>query len=652
MFPLKGILGGLFVFLLIFSFVPPVSFVHAQTSANLTGIWNLADYYDPSNPKTVGTNVMYLQQTGNDVVAYTVPLNSYVHCGGTDRSWYFTGSIFYTGQNTNPIIIKGLASVCHYWITGGESSPDDHFDDEPFSLTFTADCSFADGYYQTHDGPLHYFAIKFTNLSILCADNQPPVANAGPDQIGIKEGSQIFLDGSGSRDPDNDSIISYKWWVAYAERPISLFATEGPYPWFYAPSVNKDQTRFTIGLQVFDGKAWSSPDYVDIFVKPYYQIKMIRTFPEEINPYPRGISAGYYAYPPGNNPPRPSSALEIIVTHLADGSAALAGITVTIEACPQSALARHPGDEWDGHGHDERWQNPCQRGDRPFANFQEGNISGNPIKLKTENDGILVLDYQPPKFVDYRGFSFYISGEDVVTARLEDYPGSNSRLQKSLITRVPSLQAMPGSEDCPIVTQPIIYGDARNYRFEMQNFHDCSFFGTEQTNLSINRIANAYMQRQMDCMRISEEFCLVPTQANSYDRQKHWDPDPSLWRPMTSIKRPEDLRPIRVTAMSLQWGGLLDIGPRGCLQDYDGPGPNPDEPCRFWQYPHKTHNNGKVVDIGISELDADHKLLLRYIISQDPNFDQIENCEGRYNILAAAGRCTGPATHIHATFVN
>jgi hypothetical protein len=40
-------------------------------------------------------------------------------------------------------------------------------------------------------------------------ENQPPIANAGPDQT-VNEGEKVTLDGTESTDP-NDDIVSYLW---------------------------------------------------------------------------------------------------------------------------------------------------------------------------------------------------------------------------------------------------------------------------------------------------------------------------------------------------------------------------------------------------------------------------------------------------------
>jgi len=63
-----------------------------------------------------------------------------------------------------------------------------------------------------------FFSCQKKFLCTDCEVNQPPIGNAGPDQIIILPKDSIFLDGSNSSDADG-KIISYKW--AKIEGPIS-----------------------------------------------------------------------------------------------------------------------------------------------------------------------------------------------------------------------------------------------------------------------------------------------------------------------------------------------------------------------------------------------------------------------------------------------
>ncbi len=91
--------------------------------------------------------------------------------------------------------------------------------------------------------------------------NQPPVADAGTDQI-MNEGTLSSLDGSTSSDPDGDAL-SYLWTVPSG---ITLSSNTADKPTFTAPEVNADKDfRFT--LTVNDGTANSQPDDVIITVK-------------------------------------------------------------------------------------------------------------------------------------------------------------------------------------------------------------------------------------------------------------------------------------------------------------------------------------------------------------------------------------------------
>jgi hypothetical protein len=54
--------------------------------------------------------------------------------------------------------------------------------------------------------------------------NQPPVANAGPDQTG-KVGTLVTLDGTGSSDPDNNLPLTYEWTMSAPPGSIATLSS-------------------------------------------------------------------------------------------------------------------------------------------------------------------------------------------------------------------------------------------------------------------------------------------------------------------------------------------------------------------------------------------------------------------------------------------
>ena len=97
--------------------------------------------------------------------------------------------------------------------------------------------------------------------------NNPPVANAGPDQ-NVETGAAVTLDGSASFDPDGD-MITYDWgieWSLDAKPADSTLTDEGiegksrPDPSF-TPDVDG---LYVFRLIVSDGWSESDPDYVEI----------------------------------------------------------------------------------------------------------------------------------------------------------------------------------------------------------------------------------------------------------------------------------------------------------------------------------------------------------------------------------------------------
>jgi len=86
--------------------------------------------------------------------------------------------------------------------------------------------------------------------------NEPPVADAGPDQTvdaTTIDGANVILDGSGSSDPDDDSLI-YNWsWDGGTANGVS-------------PTISLPRGTTTVTLVVNDGTEDSAPDTVEIAV--------------------------------------------------------------------------------------------------------------------------------------------------------------------------------------------------------------------------------------------------------------------------------------------------------------------------------------------------------------------------------------------------
>ncbi|MBW2296751.1 MAG: hypothetical protein JRF32_03975 [Deltaproteobacteria bacterium] len=94
-------------------------------------------------------------------------------------------------------------------------------------------------------------------LEPLFITNQPPSADAGPDQI-VDEGQIVMLNGSNSTDPD-DEIVSYHW-VQIGGPGVNLSDFAAKQLTFAAPDVAFGGTALTFELTVTDHNGYQGKD--------------------------------------------------------------------------------------------------------------------------------------------------------------------------------------------------------------------------------------------------------------------------------------------------------------------------------------------------------------------------------------------------------
>ena len=93
--------------------------------------------------------------------------------------------------------------------------------------------------------------------------NQPPVAQAGPDQT-VQEGSPVMLDGTASYDPDIEPL-TYTWLQVFGP-PVTLAYPNTATPSFTAPSVGAGGAQVDFELIVTDARGLNHADYVSVFI--------------------------------------------------------------------------------------------------------------------------------------------------------------------------------------------------------------------------------------------------------------------------------------------------------------------------------------------------------------------------------------------------
>ena len=99
----------------------------------------------------------------------------------------------------------------------------------------------------------------------LGSTNHAPIASAGSDQ-GANQGGQVGLDGSGSRDPDGNSITFA--WTQISGTQVQLSNAAVVNPTFTAPTGLAQGDQLVFQLVVSDGQTSSIADLVTVAVRP------------------------------------------------------------------------------------------------------------------------------------------------------------------------------------------------------------------------------------------------------------------------------------------------------------------------------------------------------------------------------------------------
>ena len=111
--------------------------------------------------------------------------------------------------------------------------------------------------------------VDFKNLSVReiqtsTSTNQPPAANAGPDQTVAENTAGVTLNGGSSTDSDG-TIASYSWVQTAGSPTVTLTGANTATPTFTAPSVTAT-TTLTFRLTVTDNSGATATDDVSVVV--------------------------------------------------------------------------------------------------------------------------------------------------------------------------------------------------------------------------------------------------------------------------------------------------------------------------------------------------------------------------------------------------
>jgi len=227
--------------------------------------------YGPTQPPVLSSATQRVQQAQlvHDFVSQALtqfPGLRVVVLGDMNDFAFSTPMETLTGQSVGSVILTDLASALlapeeiYSYVYEGNSQDIDHIYTSSALLTnaqvqmvhvnseFAATSQVSD-----HDPVI-------ASLQVAAASNQPPVANAGPDQT-IKTKTTVTLDGSASTDPDG-TIASYLW-TQTAGTAVTLSSSSAIKPTFKSPS---KATTLSFTLKVTDNAGATATDSVTISV--------------------------------------------------------------------------------------------------------------------------------------------------------------------------------------------------------------------------------------------------------------------------------------------------------------------------------------------------------------------------------------------------